>query len=249
MTKKIKKKKLNKKRTIVFILFLYILCYGLYYLINQPIKHIEINGNEYVSDAEILRVSNLKDYPSMLKYSSRKIEKKIKTIELINNVNVKKRFGLKVIIDIEENKMLFYNKNTKKIVLSNGNIIKNNYNNVYGLPILINDVKSDMLQNFVSNFSKLNDNIIYEMQSIEYSPLLTEDGSVINEDRFKILMNDGNTILVNVKAISVLNKYNDIYASLNGKLGIINLDSNKLSNLVFIPYEEEQTEKTDKSLE
>ena len=50
-------------------------------------------------------------------------------------------------------------------------------------------------------------------------------------------MNDGNTVVANSKSVSVLNKYNDIYASLNDKKGTINLDSNKLDNLVFIPYE------------
>lgn len=243
MGKKVKKKRLNIKRTIVFILFLYILCYGIYYFINQPIRHIEINGNVLVSDAEILRVSNLKDYPSILKYTSNRISKNIKTIELVDDVKVKKSFDLKLIINIKENKILFYYKNTNKIVLSNGNIIKNSFNNVYGIPILKNEVKGEILSNFINNFAKLNDNIIYEMENIEYYPLLSEEGNIINEDRFKIIMNDGNTILVNIKSISVLNKYNDIYASLGGKAGTINLDSNKLSNLVFIPYEEE-TEQT-----
>ena len=111
-----------------------------------------------------------------------------------------------------------------------------------GIPILINEAKSNILNSFISNFSKIDDNIIYEMNSIEYIPLLGENGNIISDDRFKILMNDGNTIVVNIKSVSVVNKYNDIYASLDGKLGTINLDSNKLNNLVFIPYEEEVSE-------
>ena len=43
-----KRKKLNKKRTLVFILFIYIICYFLYDLVNSPIKHYEINGNNLV---------------------------------------------------------------------------------------------------------------------------------------------------------------------------------------------------------
>lgn len=212
--------------------------YGYWWHVNQPIKHIEISGNNIVSDAEVLRVTNLKDYPSILKYSTRKLEKKIKSIELIDDVKVRKWFGLKIIIKVKENKMLFYNKDTSKIVLSNGNIIKNDYNNVVGIPILINDVKSNLLSKFIENFSKLDDNIIYEMESIAYDPLVNKDGTIMTEDRFKIIMNDGNTIIANSKSVSVINKYNSIYASIGGKKGTINLDSNKLSNLVFIPYEE-----------
>lgn len=234
--KKKKKKRLNKKRTLVFILFLYIICYFLYDLINSPIKHFEINGNKLVKDSEILRVSNLKDYPSIMRYTSNTIEKKIKSIELVNDVKVKKWFGHKIIINIDENKVLFYYKNINKIVLSNGNIIDNKYD-IVGIPIFNNDIDKDIYNDFIKNFSKLNDNIIYEINSVEYYPQVSTDGSVISKDRFKIVMNDGNTVVANSKSVDVLNKYNDIYASLNDKKGTINLDSNKLDNLVFIPYE------------
>lgn len=234
--KKKKKKRLNKKRALVFILFLYIICYFLYDLINSPIKHFEISGNKLVKDSEILRVSNLKDYPSIMRYTSNTIEKKIKSIELVNDVKVKKWFGHKIIINIDENKVLFYYKDINKIVLSNGNIIDNKYD-IVGIPIFNNDIDKDIYNDFIKNFSKLNDNIIYEINSVEYYPQVSTDGSVISKDRFKIVMNDGNTVVANSKSVDVLNKYNDIYASLNDKKGTINLDSNKLDNLVFIPYE------------
>ena len=76
------------------------------------------------------------------------------------------------------------------------------------------------------------------MNEIEYYPSVNETGKVIDDDRFKITMNDGNTIVANTKSVSVLNKYNDIYASLDGKLGTINLDTNEVKNLIFIPYGE-----------
>ena len=234
--KKKKKKRLNKKRTLVFLLFLYIICFFLYDLINTPIKHYEINGNNIVSDSDILKVSNLKDYPSIMKYTSNTIEKKIKNIELIDSVKVKKWFGHKVIINIKENKVLFYYKDINKIVLSNGNIIDNKYD-IVGIPILVNEIDKDVYNSFISSYSKLNDNIIYEINNVEYYPQTSTDGSIISKDRFKIVMNDGNTVVANSKSVSVLNKYNDIYASLNDKKGTINLDSNKLDNLVFIPYE------------
>lgn len=234
--KKKTKKKLNFKRTLVFILFLYIVGFSIYLLVNQKIKHIEINGNNLVKDSEILRVSKLKDYPSMLRYSSRSIKKNIQSIELIDTVKVKKWFGSKVIIEIKENKVLFYYKDTDKIVLSNGNIIKNNYN-LLGIPILISDLKGDVFNDLVKYYKVLNDNIIYEINSIEYFPLKDENGNIIGDKRFKIMMNDTNTIIVNTKTISVLNKYNDIYASLGGRVGTINIDSDEISNLVFIPYE------------
>jgi len=239
MAKKVKKRKrLNIKRTLVFVLFLYIVGYSISCLVNRPIRHIEITGNILVNDSEILRISKLKDYPSIIKYTSNTIEKRIESIDLIDSVDVKKWFGNIVKINIKENKILFYYQNTNKIALSNGNIINNEYKNIYGIPLFINSVKSDIMNDFIKNFSKVEDNIISEINEIEYYPKYNENNEIISEDRFKILMNDGNTIIANVKTVSVINKYNTIYASLGDRKGTINLDSNKISNLVFIPYEE-----------
>ena len=237
--KKVKKKKrLNIKRTLTFVLLIYIVGYGIYYLLNRPIKHIEISGNNLVKDSEILRVANLKDYPSIMKYSSKTISNNIKKIDLVNDVKVKKWFGLKLIITIDENKVLFYYNDTSKIVLSNGNIVINKYYDLKGVPVFMNTIDKNVYNKFISNYSKLNNNVIYEINNLEYYPQLSEDGSVISNDRFKIMMKDGNTVIVNSGSVDILNKYNDIYASLGGKIGTINLDSNKLDNLVFIPYEE-----------
>ena len=78
MKKKIKKRKLNYKRLLFFLLLIYIVCYCIYFLLNQHIKHIEITGNNMVSDNEIIELAKLDNYPSIFKYTSRKIEKNIK---------------------------------------------------------------------------------------------------------------------------------------------------------------------------
>lgn len=238
MIKKVKRKRLNLKRTIFFILLIYVMCYSFYYILNQPIKHIYITGNSLVKDSDIIRLSNLKDYPSIFKYRNNTIEKKIKKHKLIDQVDVKKTFGFTININIVENKILFYYLNEEKIMLSNGNLVKNDLETLVGIPTFINECSKELLQKFQEGFSKLNTNIIFEIDSIEYFPNINNDGKLLSDNRFKILMNDGNTIIVNTKSVNVLNKYNDIYASLGGKSGIINLDSDKLSNLVFIPYGE-----------
>ena len=52
-TKKIKKKRLNVARTLVFILVIYIIiCFGIF-IYNEPVCHYEISGNKYLSDVEI----------------------------------------------------------------------------------------------------------------------------------------------------------------------------------------------------
>lgn len=238
MKKKVKKRKLNIKRSLFFLLVIYIICYGVYFLLNQRIKHIEITGNSLVSDNEILKLSKLDDYPSIFKYSNNKLEKNIKKHKLIEDVEVKKCLNFVVKIEIEENKLLFYYKNEDKIALSNGNLIKNNFDNVLGIPTLINDVDSKLLKKFINKYSLLNENIIFEIDSIEYFPNYNEEGKIIENDLFKIIMNDGNTVLTNSKNVYLLNKYNIIFASLGNRKGTINLNSGEVNNLIFIPYGE-----------
>ena len=77
MAKKVKKRRLNIKRTLVLILFIYILWYMVNYLVKTPIRHIEISGNNLVKDSEIIIEAKLKDYPAIMKYSNKTIENNI----------------------------------------------------------------------------------------------------------------------------------------------------------------------------
>ena len=118
------------------------------YLVTSKINHIEISGNNLIKDSEIIIKAKLKDYPAIMKYSSKTIENNIKDINLIKNVRVRKKIGNIISIDIEEKKVLFYYLDTKKIVLSDGTIFDNNIKNIYGIPVLINSVDEEILIDF-----------------------------------------------------------------------------------------------------
>ena len=62
-SKKIKRK-LNKKALLVFVLIIYLIIMIIYYFFTLPVKRIIISGNNLVSDAEIIEVSGLSDYPT-----------------------------------------------------------------------------------------------------------------------------------------------------------------------------------------
>ncbi len=238
MVKK-KKKRLNIKRTLFFLLFLYIIGFSIYWIYKRPINHIEISGNNLIKDIDIITAANLKDYPSIFKYSSRTIEKRIKELSLVDSVDVKKTFDFTIKITIKENKVLFYYKNKDKIVLGNGDIINNKLDKLYGIPVFINEADNKVFKEFIKNFNKINENIISEMNTIEYYPDYNNDNEIIDGKNFKIVMNDGNTIITSSDSCNVINKYNEVYASLNGKQGTLYLDkrSNTDSNLIFMPYE------------
>lgn len=226
-----KKKKLRLKGLLIVILFCYLLFSCGYYIYSSPVKNISIEGNTYLKDnylIDYLGISN----KSLLKINSKSIKEKLLALNLISEVEVNKSFNNKLNIKIVEEKILFYNRNTKKVVLSNGNNIDNS-KDYFGIPTLINYVPSDIYDNFVNGLKKIDKEILSLISEIEYSQSVVND-KVVDENRFVLRMNDGNLVYVNTINIEKINNYLNIYeviASKNDNIkGCLYLDSNSDNN-------------------
>lgn len=220
MTKKkvkvrVKKRKLKVGRILIclFVLGLFIVL-G-HYIKKLPIKNIYITGNNIVPENVILELSNIKDYPSFIDTSKSSIIKNIKTNEYIKEVKVEKKFWGKVYINIEEKKVLCIYNN--KLLLEDS-VLVDNYYNIYSYPTLISDISS-IYEEFTNKFSKVNNSSLHQISEIEYVP------NEVDNKRFKLLMDDGNLVYITLDKVKKINKYNSIYSSMNGKKGIIYLDS------------------------
>lgn len=212
---KVKKRKINIKRIIICLVIIILIVSIGYYLSKMPIKNIYIAGNKILSDREIIELSGIEDYPPIIAITNKNIIKKIKDNIYIEDVQVKKKIGGKLYITIEEKKILCaYNE---KLILEDGNIIENNHN-ITNYPILISDITS-IQDLFISSFSLIEDEILLKISEIEYTP------NDVDKERFTLKMNDGNMVFVTLNKVEKINKYNSIYSSLDGKKGIIYLDS------------------------
>lgn len=229
------KKKLNIKKLLIFILFLYLVIFGGYNLFKMPIKNIIITGNNYLKDYEIIEIAGLKDYPSIFKLNAKSLKNKIKELPLVDDVTIKRDLKFRLKIDIKEAKIVLLNSTNNKLILSNGKNIDNTYNYT-GVPTLINYTEGKILNKFSLNLGKLDEGILSLISEIEYSPTISEEGISIDEERFILYMNDGNTVYTNVERCNTLSHYREIYASLNNKKGILNLDSGNTENFVFTEY-------------
>ena len=217
----VKKKKLKVKNIVIFLILIFgitLLSFILYYfVINTNIKNIYINGNTYVKDIEIMRRSNIVDYPKMLDISTSNMENEIKKIDIIKDVNIKKGLFGKLTINIEEYKPLFYNGNTQKIILSNNKEIENNI--TVSLPILNMEGLSDKILNkLILKFSEVNDEIKLRISEIKYAP------NNVDNERFLCIMNDGNYVYITLVKIEEINYYLKILPTLENKKGVLNLD-------------------------
>lgn len=216
-TKKIRKKRFNVLKFLVFILFLYILISGEIYILDVPIKNIVIHGTNYLTDEEIIETAKIENYPSFIKTTSFAIKKRLKNNTLIEEVKVKKKLGYKLILEVTEKKVLFINRSDNLYTLNTKENVE--LNNMKGIPILINFVPDKVKDKLIKEMNVLNINSISKISEIEYSP------TSYDENRFIFYMCDGNMVYITINKIKNINKYNKIVSKLEGHTGILYLDS------------------------
>ena len=240
----------KKKKHIRFksVIFLFLLGYLIFifgsYIYKLPVKNIYIKGNDILTDQEIIDASKLKSYPSIHKYSRKKIESNVEKLDLVDKAKVKKNIYGKVTIEINEATPIFFYRNENKIYLSNKKSIADD--KYIGIPIVINYVPSKILNDLITSFSELDKNVIKQISEIEYNPD-EKDGVVLDENRFLFRMNDTNQVYIDTINIAKLNNYQKIVAALeDGVHGYIYLNSNR-TNASFKAYDAAVPETTGES--
>lgn len=212
---KVKKRKINLKRTFLALLVIAIISLTVLYLVKLPIKNIYVIGNKIISDKEVISISGLSDYPPYIETYFSDIKKNLLQNDYIEDINIKRKIPSKIYIEVTEYKPLAIYKD--KLVLSSKKQVDNKYNIDY-IPYVINDIDS-VYDKFVTSFSKVDANILLKISHIEYSP------NEVDKERFILYMVDGNYVHITLSKINKINKYNSIVSELEGKKGIIYLDS------------------------
>lgn len=214
MKKKKKKKKLKLGRLIFLLLILSVISFMCVKYINIPITSILIEGNEILTDQDIIEMSDLDNYPSYLKVMSFSIENKLNKSPYIKSVKVTKGL-LNIKINIKENKVLYIDKETNYKVTIKGKIKDDK---VVCAPYLTNTILEDKKEEFIKALNKINKNILCKMSEIKYDP------NDIDLDRYFVYMNDGNRVYLTVNKFNKINKYNEILENIGKQNGILYLD-------------------------
>jgi len=216
--KKLKKKTKIKVKPVLITLFtVLILGVVIYYVSSLPISNIYIKGNNYLNDQTIIELAKIDNYPSFIETTSYRIKKRLLKNDYIKQVKVKKKFFNTIEITVVENNILFRKDETKLIVLEDGTELDDN--NKYNVPILLNYVPDTKYKSFLKHMNKINDSVKAEISEIRYYPNEQDD------DRFLLHMNDGNLVYLTLTKFSQINYYEDVLDQLEGKKGILYLDS------------------------
>ena len=249
--KKIKKRRLKIKVVLKTLLFLAIVGALYFYITNLDTKNIYITGTTNIKDVEIIEISNIQDYPKIYKLNLNKIEKQIKKLPLVKNVEVTRNPLGKLTINVEENDILFFYKYNKKFITSDKKELEEN-DNYLGYPTLINFTPDTSFNELVKGLAKIDNNIIKMINEIEYTPY--------KNARFTLYMNDSNTVIIDTVNIKRLQNYPKIYTSLNMDTtkGVLELDTindkteDKEETILFRSYEsiaKQEAEKAAKEAE
>lgn len=212
-----KHKKFNVLRFITFIILLIITYFIISYLFNIKTKNIIIIGNEYYNDETIIETANIENYPNFITLNKSKIKRKLNNLELIEEVQINKKYNFTIEINIKEKDILYLVRSTNKYKLSTKEDIS--LDNISGIPTLINYVPEEKKEKLIERFTKINKNIRNKISEIEYNKISYDD------ERFLLYMNDGNEVYITLSKIDSLNKYNEIVKKLEEKKGILYLDS------------------------
>ena len=213
--KKQVKRKLNFKKLFIFIFTCLILGLIIHLLLQVKVTSINIIGNNYYSDNEIMEIASIEDYPAFLSINKYFIKKKLSNLDLIADVKIKRNIDFSIDIEIKEHKVLYQRKSDGLYVLDNGDEVSRDY--IPNIPLLVNYYPNTLEAKALKAFSKLNVETIGKISSIEYTK------TDADPERFLLYMADGNLVYINLNRMAHLNKYTEILNEVGTKKGILNL--------------------------
>jgi len=213
MNRGIQKVKIRYDRIIIFILVLIIIGFLIYKHFNRRLTNIYILGNNYLNDQTIIEISNLENYPKMIKIDTLDIKNELLKNNYINDVEITKKYH-ELIINIKEAKPIYKDYNTNKIVLTNGKEVEEEYI----VPILINYIPDTIINDFLKAMGEVEPEILAKISEIKYDPN-------IDSERFLLTMTDGNYVYININRFNLINNYLTIISNFKDQKGIIYLDS------------------------
>lgn len=209
-----KKRRLKVFNIFLFLVILLLLYLGCYFALKINITNIYVVNNSILSDQKIIEEVKISNYPSIIKNNSYVIEKRLKKNKYIIDADVSVKWLTQVHINIEENTPLFYNVSLEETVLKDGSTTKD----IFNVPVLINYIPDTIYEEFIKEFSKLDDSIKVKISEIKYDP------NDVDEERIHLTMTDGNYVYLTLDKFDAVNSYISIIKNFSNKKGTLYLD-------------------------
>ena len=219
MAKKIvKRRKIKLISIFIFILITIFIYFLIKFSLEFKIQNIYVHNNKYLNDEYIIELAGIEEYPSFILSLPSKLENNLLDSPYIKKASVKKEFLGVINIYIEESEVLFYKEYDKKYVLDNFIEVDNLLYDFSSVRV-INYIPDTIYSTFLSRFANIDLEVREKISQIKYDP------SEYDDSRFLLYMIDGNYVYITITKMDSLNYYNEIYPTLEGKKGVLYLDS------------------------
>ena len=218
--KVVKKKKLKIVPFLIVVLVIAALSFGIVKVFQAKIENIIITNGDYLKDDYVIDLAGIREYPSFYLTNTLKMKKKLLKSPYIREVKIKRKFYHVLEIDIVSNSPLFINNSTNEVVFEDGNTVKVDEKiDLFRIPRLMNYVPDTKYETFIEKMAKVDKGILGKIADIEYVP------NDFDKDRFLLYMDDGNMVYLTLTKFKQIEYYNDVLGQLEGKKGILYLDS------------------------
>ncbi len=139
--KKVRRRSNAKLLLLLFVFFIMIFIFLFFNSSFSRIESIEINGNVFLTDEEIEKVTQIQREEQFFAFSSYQIEQRVQEIQLIETVEVIKKFPGQVIINVKEYDEVAYKiseEGSIQAVLANGSSVHLINHPIVDKPVLTN---------------------------------------------------------------------------------------------------------------
>ncbi len=221
MAKKIVKKRKWKIKSILisFVIIAGVL-FGVWLLSLIPVKLLVVKNNHYLTDDYVLSLGKVMDYPKFLFTSRDRVEKRLEESVYIHKAQLIKKHPFTFVLDIEEEKPIFFDNNLNKYVFQSGNSVEEDeISREFRVPRIINYIPDVKYKKFIEGMGKVNEDVLCKIGDIEYKP------NEYDKDRFLLYMDDGNMVYLTLTKFKMINHYNDVLEQLDNHKGILYLDN------------------------
>jgi cell division protein FtsQ len=242
--KKIRKRKANRRLILLLSLFFILIGCVLYFL--SPLSHVKnvvVNGNRYLSDEQIIKLSDIDSNQSIWKIDTGEVAAHLKGNPEIKSASITPVFPNTVKLTVTEHNKVAYLSKGKHFypILENGKILDGLESTEIPVfaPVLLDFKEGVVLNKLVKELIKLPEEIQNSISEIHHTPTKTDQYHIT------MYMNDGFEVSATSLTLSdKMKHYASIISQLNPDVkGVIDLEVGSFFKAYQVP--EETTEKNE----
>lgn len=187
--KQARKKKANRRLIFYLSIFFFLIAVIVY--LQSPLSHIKtinVEGNSYIADEEIIASSNLTVGNNIWTINQSEIERLISKDPIVESVSVQRKLPWTINIHVSEGQIIGYIREDANYspILGNGEILEVVGDTYHGDAPLLNGFDDEnYLDRMAGQLKALPENILNLISEIHWEP--TED----NQNNILLYMNDG----------------------------------------------------------